>query len=54
MKVFFAVALTKIDVYGLLMIEFLNIQSAFEHYKAFWEVTAPLRRVLNMMTTVFT
>ena len=33
MKVFFAVALTKIDVYGLLMIEFLNIQSAFEHYK---------------------
>ena len=33
MKVFSAVALTKIDVYRLLMIEFLNIQSAFEHYK---------------------
>jgi hypothetical protein len=32
-KVFSAVALTKIDVYRLLMIEFLNIQSAFEHYK---------------------
>ena len=25
--------ITKIDVYRLLMIEFLNIQSAFEHYK---------------------
>jgi len=27
------VALTKTDIYCLLMIEFLNIQSAFEHYK---------------------
>jgi hypothetical protein len=27
------IVLTMIDVYSLLMIEFLNIQSAFEHYK---------------------
>ena len=33
MKVFSTVALTKIGVYHLLMIEFLNIQSAFEQYK---------------------
>ena len=33
MKVFFAIALTEIDVYHLLMIEYLNIRSAFEHYK---------------------
>ena len=54
MKVFSAVALTKIDVYRLLMIEFLNIQSAFEHYKRVLEVTALLRRVLNIMMTVST
>ena len=33
MKVFSTVALTKIGVYHLLMIQFLNIQSAFEQYK---------------------
>ena len=33
MKVFSLVALTKIDVYCLLMIKFLDIRSAFEHYK---------------------
>jgi hypothetical protein len=31
-EVFYPVALTKIDVYCLLMIKFLNVQSAFEHY----------------------
>ena len=42
MKVFSAVALTKIDVYRLLMIEFLNIQSAFEHYKRVLGGNCPL------------
>ena len=43
-----------IDVYSLLMIEFLNIESAFEHYKRVLGVTAPLRRVLNIMATACT
>jgi hypothetical protein len=41
-KVFSTVALTKIDVYWLLMIEFLNTQSAFEHYKRLLRGNGPV------------
>jgi len=53
-KVFSLVVLTKIDVYCLLVIKFLDIRSAFEHYKRVLRVNGPLRRVPNIMATVFT
>jgi hypothetical protein len=42
LKVFSLVALTKIDVYRLSMIKFLDIQSAFEHYKRILRGNGPV------------
>jgi hypothetical protein len=41
-KVFSPVALTKIGVYCLLMIKFLDMQSAFEHYKRVLRGNSPV------------
>ena len=47
------VALTNTDGHYSRMIEFLNTQSAFEHYKRDLDVIVPLRLVQNIMATVF-
>jgi hypothetical protein len=42
LKVLFGLALTKTDDHHLLMIEFLDLQSAFEHYKRVLACNGPI------------